>query len=177
MYVLSFGNLCCYMQESPSRFPCFHLALLTKQQTRSLRVANYIHAEAWQYTKHAKDLSTVAQTSNGRTNFFSILSHQFLSHTCPHGGKLGAKMADSAHIYSYRGTTPRKSSYVIRGPCPAKVRLCPTHPIFGGPNLYPPFLNFGPGELPIPTPYLSTRRHAKRHLLQDGGLHTYIFLG
>ena len=59
-----------------------------------------------------------------------------LRHTSPHGGTLGAKMADSAHIYILRlvlGARPLESQVVIRGPCPTKVRLCPTHPHGGTP--------------------------------------------
>ena len=30
-------------------------------------------------------------------------------------------MADSAHIYSYRGTTRKKSYHILQGPCPRKL--------------------------------------------------------
>ena len=33
----------------------------------------------------------------------------------------------------YGGTTPRKLGYVLRGPCPTKVGLCPTNPNGGTP--------------------------------------------
>ena len=58
----------------------------------------------WDMTirQSSKHMSRVARTSNGWTNLFLYtlsLSHQFLRHTRPHGGTLGAKMADSAHIF------------------------------------------------------------------------------
>ena len=113
-YVLAFGTQCCLNCVKKVMFCCcLFLDMYIGVGMHSLSLIdevamcrNYIHAETRQYDKLAKGMSRVAQTSDGCTNFFSILS---------------------------------LSS--------------------------------------IPTPYHSARRHAGRHLLQDGGLRTYIFLG
>ena len=151
MYVLSFGNLCCYMQESPSRFPCFHLALLTKQQTRLLRIATIYILRHDNTPNTRKTCPGLRKLLMGEQTFFSIPS---LINSYAITVRTAARWAPrwrTPHIYILTGARPLESQVMsyhnLQGPCPAKVRLSyPSSQRHAGSHLARPGKGRGGGE-------------------------------